>query len=374
MATETITKVNVNGQVYNLGGAGGSDITNITYSELVALKDGGNLVAGSKYRITDYVTSFKDWESGNHQFDIIVTAFSNNSFYEEAKAALHEGDDYFAGSDLDSWKIWYDITNNTDRFAQANTSGKGTILRMVDEFNNDANYDFKNAMFEITSSYHKSVPTTLYFYTFSYFSVSVKQLTQENISDMSIRTDCKVYDNYIELNISSESFIVIGGKNGITATLNPNVFSNKFEKVRSILILSDGFGGTHSLNTIIGKFIINNPVTVRNVESKGSVIFDIKYVSTGILLDTVVIKSCGGYQTIFNFPNIGSSMNLYALNINSYFNHNVKAVFDNAISNWKTALVIINDPTADIHISETSLSNTILSVKNDTYKITDLSV
>lgn len=86
---------------------------------------------------------------------------------------------------------------------------------MIDEFDNDADYDFKNAMFEVTNTKFEALPNTLYFYTFSFYEKSVKQLTQEDISDMSINPTCKVRDNKIKgLSLYTCKFCCIGGKKG----------------------------------------------------------------------------------------------------------------------------------------------------------------
>lgn len=94
----------------------------ITYSELVTLRDNGQLIPGQQYRITDYVTTTaqENTKSAGHQFDIIVTADSENTLNEKARAIQHEGDTYFANSDLSAWEIWYCLDNDEDRFAWAN--------------------------------------------------------------------------------------------------------------------------------------------------------------------------------------------------------------------------------------------------------------
>lgn len=68
-----------------------------TWADLVQLRDNGELSAGSFYRITDYnfVTSKLGIQSGNHQFDIIVLAISDEMLSETAYAARHPGDHYF---------------------------------------------------------------------------------------------------------------------------------------------------------------------------------------------------------------------------------------------------------------------------------------
>ena len=125
-------------------------ITPITYAELVALRNSSSLVAGMQYRITDYActTIQENTQSAGHPFDIIVTADSENTLNEEARAIQHQGDTYFADCDLNAWKIWYCLDNDNTRFAWADSvNGKGVIYRMIDEWNNDVPYDFKNIMF-----------------------------------------------------------------------------------------------------------------------------------------------------------------------------------------------------------------------------------
>lgn len=197
---------------------------NVTWAELKALRDGGTLVPGQQYRITDYqcTTTQANTSSAGHQFDIVVTADSANKLNEVARACLHTGDTYFANSNLNAWQLWYCLDNDTSRFAwaapsvpsqitvdgdiatrdpssdggieaypeytyawagdhsmfyytsteapktgdacswhhddsghsgmgvieYAPPSGKGVIYRMIDEFNNDVPYDFKNILFK----------------------------------------------------------------------------------------------------------------------------------------------------------------------------------------------------------------------------------
>ena len=127
------------------------DITSITWQELKQLRDGNNLLPGHQYRITDYqcTTTQKDTQSAGHQFDIIVTADNINKLNEKARACLHNGDTYFENSNLTAWQLWYCLDNDTNRFAWANDSlGHGVIYRMIDEWNNDCPYDFKNIQFK----------------------------------------------------------------------------------------------------------------------------------------------------------------------------------------------------------------------------------
>ena len=171
--------ISIKGNVISAIGGGVGDIdsliTPITYVELVALRDSSSLVAGMQYRITDYActTTQENTQSAGHPFDIIVTADSENTLNEKARAIQHEGDTYFADCDLNAWKIWYCLDNDNTRFLWADsTNGKGVIYRMIDEWNNDVPYDFKNIQFARDWSAiapDSGLAGTIYCYTFSVF-------------------------------------------------------------------------------------------------------------------------------------------------------------------------------------------------------------
>ena len=254
-----------------------------------SLRDAGNLVPGTQYRITDYqcTTSQSGTKSAGHQFDIIVTADDESTLNEEARAVKHEGDAYFANSDLNAWKIWYCLDNDATRFVWAMMKGKyiditveevtasaryaetkvindimyelwstpepnfyigtktleigeycdaisidedgsfivaaenfvrisdikevedgkGVIYRMIDEFNNDAPYDFKNIQFYRKWDENKQLWSTISYntagvpcYTFS----SEGDSSTTEFTDMSLIRYGQVYSNIIK---ASESGI-----------------------------------------------------------------------------------------------------------------------------------------------------------------------
>ena len=152
---------------------------NITYSALVDKRNAGQLIPGMQYRITDYqcTTTQQYTKSAGHAFDIIVTADSESVLNEEARAIQHEGDTYFSGCDLNAWKIWYCLDNDTTRFAWADsTNGKGVIYRMIDEWNNDIPYDFKNIQFK-----HPNDTTTYPYYYYTFASKNVEDNTDYSL-------------------------------------------------------------------------------------------------------------------------------------------------------------------------------------------------
>ena len=123
----------------------------ITYSALVALRNGGNLVPGKWYRITDYRCSTlqANTMAATNAFDILVRADDASHLNENAFAMHHTGDTYFQNCNLKAWQLKYCLDNDTDRFAWADDSdGRGVIYYMKDEWGNECPYDFKNIMFQ----------------------------------------------------------------------------------------------------------------------------------------------------------------------------------------------------------------------------------
>ena len=198
-------------------GAASNQIISISYTDLKTLRDNDQLVPGQQYRITDYTctctTTQENARAVGHVFDIIVTADDASTINEVARAVKHDGDTYFAGCDLNAWKIWYCLDNDTTRFAWADSAnGKGVIYRMIDEFNNDIPYDFKNIQFK-----HPNDTTTYPYYYYTFASGNV-----EDNTDCSLNISNVCYSNTIKNTIlKGENF------NEITMMLNQIIFIGK---------------------------------------------------------------------------------------------------------------------------------------------------
>ena len=160
----------------------------VTYTELVNLRNNNLLVPGMFYRITDYNCSINEttsasgvagYHSAQHPFDIVLLALSENKLAERGWATHHEGDTYFADCNLAAWQVWYCLDNDINRFTWAdNVNGKGVIYRLIDEWDNDCCYDFKNIVFEfeqgpqgesLYNAGNSSAADFGYVYTFNYF-------------------------------------------------------------------------------------------------------------------------------------------------------------------------------------------------------------
>lgn len=145
------------------GGSVSSLVIDTTYAELKAWRDSGTLTPGMQYRITDFVTTANGirgpytgeiwtdnvirFTSAGHPFDVVVTATSKNTIDSQARAMLHDGDTYFAGENLNEWKIWYSLDDGVRAWDDVPPeSYRGSVTRMVDEYGNDLPYDFKNIL------------------------------------------------------------------------------------------------------------------------------------------------------------------------------------------------------------------------------------
>lgn len=125
-----------------------------TYEELKEMRDNGELVAGQKYRFTySFITEDPNLSGGN-DFDIIVTALSENQVSENVLCASCADDDYWISSNTpETWKVRYTldyISNDFFTFGYQNENSQGWILEMTDGHNNHAFYDFKNLKWDMT--------------------------------------------------------------------------------------------------------------------------------------------------------------------------------------------------------------------------------
>ncbi len=223
------------------------DIIEIHYSEILELRDSHNPIPDTLYRIIDYQCTSSDpnTQCAGHNFDIIVLALTENTLSERARAIQNQNDSYFANSKLEAWQVWYCLDNDTSRFQWAHTDGTGVIYRLIDEFNNDCPYDFKNIMFKRSAQWFATKAGTTWandvlghfpsinqwYYTFSWVDEN------DNVFDLSIigndgtlKSDTEsiygCYDNKISLHnggwedIQSDKFLQILNNNVIVNLAN----------------------------------------------------------------------------------------------------------------------------------------------------------
>lgn len=184
-----------------------TNVKNVLWSDLVELRDKSTLESGTYYRIIDYETKTTQemTTSAGHLFDIITLAIDCNKLSEQAFAAESARDEegYFSNSNLNAWQVWYSLDNDVARFSWADIEeGKGVIYRLIDEFNNDLPYDFKNIKHIV-----EEVDGTFEYYTFKY--------TETIDGSLSYAKENKVYKPLKSIGIpklilNSNTFIKIG--------------------------------------------------------------------------------------------------------------------------------------------------------------------
>ena len=227
---DVITKEKLNNIENGIANAvgGGSPMESITHAALLAKCNSGTLIPGMQYRITDYecTCTYERTRVVSHPFDIIVTADDEHTLNRNARACLHDGDNYYSnyqedyGINLNEWELKYCINNDNDggyRYPWVDeNNGKGVIYYMKDDFGNEMGYDFKQIQFQRYKITDCSVPSLIdsyfafvenqdnitidvdhpvWFYTFSYLSEENDIITIEDGSLNGMA--CDNYGKYI---------------------------------------------------------------------------------------------------------------------------------------------------------------------------------
>ena len=114
----------------------GGGYIEVTYEELVKLRNEGSLVPGAKYRMIDYDTllpydaaiascsgirDLPEAKSQHKYFDLVLTALSTTELDCNAKAvhSARDTENYFKDADLAKWEIKYDLNNDTSKYSFA---------------------------------------------------------------------------------------------------------------------------------------------------------------------------------------------------------------------------------------------------------------
>ncbi|MCH5166942.1 MAG: hypothetical protein J1F35_03530 [Erysipelotrichales bacterium] len=323
----------------------------ITWEELVDLRNSKELLKGCNYRIIDYVCTISDDLLGidvkENQFDIIVTAISENALSEEAKVIHHKGDTYFANNKLEAWKIWYCLDNDTDRFSWANEEdGKGIIYRMIDEFGNDCPYDFKNILFvrylnddseiyDRIDQKDEEITNTKLCYTFENSLESDNEAEPKDASVSSAKNNI-IKPYYISRNLTDGNTI-----ESLIQELNNNVFYGNSKNNSLDVDCHHNTFMNNCCNNILGKNCCNN---VLGKESSNNILKD--NCSNNIFKD----------YCIFNELGEGSRYNSFDLRCN--LNILGKANLQNSLGSYCTNNIFGLDCCDNI-ISGNNFNNTL---------------
>lgn len=212
----------------------------VTYAELVLLKENNKLIPGANYRLIDYSTEVRKIKkeegysgqtyrviakSANNPFDLLLRAISENELDTNATAvqSFRDTNNYFTNSRLQDWIVKYDINNNSNKYDWAEpTNGKGVIYYLQDEFGNEAPYDFKNIIFNVDDDW---------VYTFNYKSA------EGNIdSSLMYSKNNKIFEYVLDKMYLPHNVITDDLKHSINITFARNSHDNIIRNVSNGLI------------------------------------------------------------------------------------------------------------------------------------------
>lgn len=233
---------------------------NVTYEELKKLVDESQLTPGQRYRLTDYVAKVQgdDVQSANHQFDLILFAISENTLSECAQAALHDKDEYFKNCRLGSWRVWY--TLNHDELV---VDSKGTVYRLIDEWDNDCPYDFKNIQFKRGEEFYFTFGKTDQSLDGKALQNTIKSYNEEKWTLPNIIIKGNAFGNYFDydchtITLDNATYNYFGhscSEIEVTEGCLENVFSNACTQITAHGLVDCAFGPScTSLKLTLHKF------------------------------------------------------------------------------------------------------------------------
>ena len=139
----TYTKTEIDYLLQNLGNESSSGIIEVTYDELVNLKNTSTLVKGQNYLLTDYETTYiQPVTSVNKSSGVIepliITATDVNKLHNQCKSTLYPQD-----------IVYYEITGDIGNGYGTEGFTKGKIYRRIDTLrNNDIGTDWRHVKYD----------------------------------------------------------------------------------------------------------------------------------------------------------------------------------------------------------------------------------
>lgn len=230
----------------------------VTYQQLIELIEEEQLIFGKEYKIKDFQNS---WEASdimlyedNYEDDVLITSKNVRPIIVKANSKnTLEPNSYFL--DNQEWTIQYNHTFNgpiqiisLENDTIIDSTEKGRVTYLKDQYGNSANYDFKHLKFQIDDKWY---------YTFS---------NQEG-TDESLNGTCINNTITIENIAIANKTINLSGTNKLVFT-NP-VSGNTFKNYEGITIINVGFDN----NTVFSKWERNTiESSITNCEFQDDVI------------------------------------------------------------------------------------------------------
>lgn len=240
----TYTKAEIDYLLQNSGAESASGLIEVTYDELVDLKNTSGLVKGQNYLLTDYETTYIQPVTNVNKSSgviepLIITATDVDKLHNQCKSTLYPQD-----------IVYYEITGDIGNERGTEGFTKGKIYRRIDTLrNNDIGTDWRHVKYDrdgidkllfqsYISVYNNKIKT---YYLFN--SVVGNNFINNTIGD---RFESNTIGNGFENNMIGFNF----NSNILGNGFKNNTIGNWFENN-----IVDGFQ-----NNIIGNYFQNNTI------------------------------------------------------------------------------------------------------------------
>ena len=286
----------------------GGGIIEVTYAELVNLKNTSSLVKGQNYLLTDYMTTYEQPDTGLIKSSdivepLIITAVSENQISNVCRSTLYPQD-----------IVYYEITGilpNQDYLTTDETEGfiKGKIYRRIDtQKNNDIGTDWRHVKYDrdgvdkllfenYDNVYNNKMETYFLFNNVvgnNFNSNKIGNYFQENTIGDSFQRN--IIGNSFSINTIGDGFTI----NMIGNTFQRNTIGNTFQsnKIENIF-QRNIIGDTFQRNTTGVEFTYNGNQTTPFLSQNTEFRNNISYVTSStqiqnVNIDVVVFKSPDG--------------------------------------------------------------------------------
>ena len=269
----------------------------VTYDELVNLKNTSSLVKGQNYLLTDYMTTYEQPVTGLMKSSgviehLIITATDVNKLHNQCKSTLYPQD-----------IVYYEITGDIGNWYGTEGFTKGKIYRRIDtQRNNDIGTDWRHVKYD-----------------------------RDGVGKLLFEDYSECYNNVIKTYYLFNNVVGVGFYfNTIGDNFNSNTIGNYFqENTIGNSFTNNTIGNVFNSNTI-GDYFNSNTI---GISFSNNIIGD--YVNSNTIGNNFSSNTVGDY---FGFNTIGIDIN----NNNVLFNSQ-NTEFRNYITNLTSSIEIQNN-------------------------------
>ena len=250
-------------------------VIEVTYAELVNLKNTSSLVKGQNYLLTDYMTTYTQPVTGVSKTSgviepLIITATDVDKLHNQCKSTLYPQD-----------IVYYEITGDIENYRGTEGFTKGKIYRRIDTLrNNDIGTDWRHVKYD-----RDGVDKLL----FEDYNACFNNVIKTN----------SLFDNVVGYNFISNAIGNDFYSNTIGDNFNSNTIGDNFN--------SNTIGNTFNYNTIGNDFNYNT--IGDNFNSNGTTLIPLlsKNTEFGNFIDNVTssteIQNVSIEVVVFKSPN-----------------------------------------------------------------------